>query len=217
MATVTVDSGELPSAKGKEGYELNRVLQHWGMIADGRFEYDCRALLQMIDEVDELRLWEYAHGGLYKTRDEFLEKAVLIDFDLTESSLNKIVGRLRGGEKFGLSRKEEVAQARVNAEQAKLNEESGKKINPSSNTTRVKDSPGSRSRLLRALARRAPEVLKRYECDEFTSVRAAAIAAGIVKVKTPLEQLDFWWAKASQDQQRIFAEKLKSVLNLVSY
>ena len=37
----------------------------------------------MIDEVDELELWKTAKGGFYKTRDEFLQKVVLIDFDLT--------------------------------------------------------------------------------------------------------------------------------------
>jgi len=215
MATVTVNSGELPSAKGKNGYELTLVLQHWGRIADGRFEYDCRALLQMIDEVDELRLWEYAHGGFYKTRDEFLEKVVLIDFDLTESSLKQIVGRLRGGERFGLGRRDEVKQAHAEVIQADSHKGGrGKKLHDDS--MRFKQGSTSASYLLRALARRAPEVLARYEQNEFNSVRAAAIAAGIVKVKTPLEQLDFWWIKASQDEQRIFAEKFKSVLNLVS-
>ena len=42
---------------------------------------------------------------------------------------------------------------------------------------------------------------------DFASARAAAIAVGTVKVKTPLEQLDFWWAQASQEEQRIFTEE----------
>ena len=42
---------------------------------------------------------------------------------------------------------------------------------------------------------------------EFVSAHAAAIAAGIVKVKTPLEQLDFWWAKANEEEKRIFREE----------
>ena len=200
MATVTVDSGELPSAKGKNGYELNRVLQHWGMIADGRFEYDCRALLQMIDEVDELRLWEYAHGGLYKTRDEFLEKAVLIDFDLTETSLKQIVGRLRGGEKFGLSRLGQHGGDR-RSQQVKGNQ---------LDNINLKLKGGTQSAYLRArLARDHPDVLAAYERGEFPSIRAAAIDARIVKVPTPLEQLRKDWKKASPEERQTFREEIQ--------
>jgi hypothetical protein len=41
--------------------------------------------------------------------------------------------------------------------------------------------------LLRRLARDFPNILKQYENGEFRSVRAAAIAAGIIKVPTPFE------------------------------
>jgi hypothetical protein len=37
---------------------------------------------------------------------------------------------------------------------------------------------------------------------------AATIAAETVKVKTPLEQLEFWWAKANPEEKRIFAEEI---------
>ena len=42
--------------------------------------------------------------------------------------------------------------------------------------------------LLRRLAKKHPDVLEQYEDGAFKSVRQAAIAAGIVKVKTPAEQ-----------------------------
>lgn len=209
MATVTIDSGELPSAKGKKGYELERVLQRWGSIADGRFEYDCRALLQMIDEVDELRMWEYACEGFYKTRDEFLEKVVLIDFDLTEQSLTQIVGRLRGGEGFGLSRKDQAQKAREDAKQADLHKGGrGKKLN-NNVIGFTNDSGNSQSALLRRLARRSPEILAQYEAGEFKSVHAAAIEAGIVKVKPPLGHLRSWWKKATPLERATFREEIK--------
>jgi hypothetical protein len=51
------------------------------------------------------------------------------------------------------------------------------------------------------MARLSPEILARWESGEFKSVRAAAITAGIVKVKTPLDQLRSWWKKASPEEQ----------------
>ena len=72
MASVRIDSGELPSAEGvQEGHDLAQVIRHWQSVADGRFRDDCRFLLQMIDETDRLRLWEKNVGGFtYANRDE---------------------------------------------------------------------------------------------------------------------------------------------------
>jgi hypothetical protein len=42
--------------------------------------------------------------------------------------------------------------------------------------------------LLRRLAREHPDILERYQRGEFKSPRAAAIAAGIIKPKSALEQ-----------------------------
>jgi hypothetical protein len=43
------------------------------------------------------------------------------------------------------------------------------------------------SYLTRRIARDAPDILEQMKAGEFPSVRQAAIAAGIVKVPTPLE------------------------------
>jgi hypothetical protein len=40
------------------------------------------------------------------------------------------------------------------------------------------------------IARDAPEVLERMKAGEFTSVRAAAIAAGVVTPKTPMQRIE---------------------------
>ena len=39
-------------------------------------------------------------------------------------------------------------------------------------------------------------------------MRAAAIAAGIVKVKTPLEHLLHWWKKAPVQQREKFLKEI---------
>jgi hypothetical protein len=56
------------------------------------------------------------------------------------------------------------------------------------------------------IARDRPDVLKRMEAGEFSSVRQAAIAAGVVKVPTPLDLLRRAWAKASKAEKDDFVE-----------
>jgi len=62
--------------------------------------------------------------------------------------------------------------------------------------------------LLRRLAREHPNILGAYERGEFKSVRQAAIAAGIVKVPTPLEQLRKDWKKASPEERQTFLSEI---------
>ncbi|MGA1416708.1 MAG: hypothetical protein ACO319_06605 [Candidatus Nanopelagicaceae bacterium] len=53
----------------------------------------------MIQETDRLKLWTKPIGGFtYKSRNEFLQKKVLINFDLTEANVSRIVNLLKGGE-----------------------------------------------------------------------------------------------------------------------
>lgn len=58
--------------------------------------------------------------------------------------------------------------------------------------------------LSRRLLRDAPDIFAALERGEYASVRAAAKAAGLVKDKTPLEQLHHWWGKASAEQREQF-------------
>jgi hypothetical protein len=62
--------------------------------------------------------------------------------------------------------------------------------------------------LLRRLAREKPEILAAYERGDFKSVRAAAIAAGIVTLPTPLDQLRKDWKKASPREQETFRAEI---------
>lgn len=65
----------------------------------------------------------------------------------------------------------------------------------------------SASYLARRLMRDAPEIFRRLEAGEFPSVRQAAIAAGIVKVPTPLEKARRAVAKLSDEERvALFAE-----------
>lgn len=64
---------------------------------------------------------------------------------------------------------------------------------------------GNQSTYLAARIKRDhPEIVKRIEAGEFKSMRAAAISAGIIKVKTPLDLLKSIWAKADSKDRESF-------------
>lgn len=198
MAGVTVDSGELPSARGKDGWQLENVLRQWRNIADGRFEYDCRALLQIINEVDELRLWEYAREGFYKTRNEFLEKVVLIDFDLTEQSFTQIVSRLKGGDSVTLPKLRPHG----------TNQHSGLDIIINSSSKGGTDPIYIEARLERD---GQVELLSKVRSHEI-SANSAAIQAKYrkpPKPPTPIKMLRSWWKKASDEERSQFLSEVQ--------
>jgi len=179
---VTINSGDLPSAVGKEGHELAQVVHEWQKVAHGRFPDDCSKLQQMIEETDRLELWTKPVGGsTFKSRNEFLQKKVLINFDLTEANISKIVRLLKGGEV-------EAVQAAIKAAKEKPLADVGPPTKEErANGYNITNSRGTNTDYtLRRLYRDKPEMVDRIKSGEL-SVNAAAIAAGIRKKPTPEE------------------------------
>lgn len=75
--------------------------------------------------------------------------------------------------------------------------------------TEIESGGNGSAYLLRRLARLGDDWIDRYEAGEFPSVRQAAIAAGIVKVPSVLDQLRKIWAKASEADRRTFMEEVQ--------
>jgi hypothetical protein len=174
MLGVRIDSGQLPSARGKDGYELSQVMARWQSIAHRRFRDDCEFLLQMIDETDDLRLWEKDIGGAtFTSRDEFLQKKVLIDYDLTEQSLNEIVSRLRHGETVRLT------PLRAHGGDRRSQEAKNQDYN-----CNLGQQGNSRAYTLARLMRDRPDLAAQVERGEL-SANAAAIVAGFRKPNRP--------------------------------
>lgn len=74
-------------------------------------------------------------------------------------------------------------------------------------TNRTITGGGNRRAYLAArLKRDYPDICARIAAGEFTSIRAAAIAAGIITPKTPLQQLQSWWTKATPADRSTFLE-----------
>ena len=102
-----------------------------------------------------------------------------------------------------------VRRVRKEMDQADARKEGrGNKV--STNSGRFRDqSCASRSYLLCRLARRMPEILERYERGKFRSIRAAAIAAGIIRERTALELLEDTWKKATLEEKPEFIRQHK--------
>lgn len=180
---VKIDSGELPSAIGKEGHDLTTVVYEWQKVAHNRFPDDCSKLLQMIEETDFLELWKKPIGGFtYKSRNEFLQKKVLINFDLTATNISKITSLLERGD---------VAAAQElfdRAETNKKRQKPGRKPKGEilSNRKKLQGGGTGVEYTLRRLARDHEDIFTKVKSGEL-SANAAAIAAGIRKKPTPAE------------------------------
>ena len=77
------------------------------------------------------------------------------------------------------------------------------------NIVTLKARGNSKEFLAARINRDHPEIAERVKAGEFKSIRAAAIVAGIVKVKTPLERLFAEWKKASQEERAEFLKSIK--------
>ena len=63
------------------------------------------------------------------------------------------------------------------------------------------------------LARDRPDLLERLKAGEFTSVRQAAVEAGIVRPKTRADQIRALWRQLSaSERRRLFIELLDSAI-----
>lgn len=70
-----------------------------------------------------------------------------------------------------------------------------------------RSSGNSRSYTVARLKRQAPELFEKVVSGEL-SANAAAVQAGFRKVKTPLENLEYWWRKASEVERAEFLLKV---------
>ena len=77
-----------------------------------------------------------------------------------------------------------------------------------SNTTIPKKQDRGKSYLLKRLKRDNPEIAEDYIQGNYPSVRQAAIAAGIVKVKTPLEIAMAAFKKLTDDEKEVFKNEI---------
>lgn len=168
------------------------------------FETDLRKAFEYLDDLRTHEAWKYL-------REPDMERLVENRCRVTPAFVEQLRAgyaaiRARGHQ--GRVTAEHVRK--MQAEQARHEAETvvpGKHRSSLSNNEEATQGTGS-AYLLRRLARLGGDWIERYEAGEFASVRQAAIAAGIVKVPSVLDQLRKLWAKASEADRRAFMDEV---------
>lgn len=83
----------------------------------------------------------------------------------------------------------------------------GKREEPSGSITTARKQERGAEYLVRRLKRDAPEIAQALADGKYPSARAAAIAAGIIVLPTPLDLLRKAWKKASSAEKATFLEE----------
>ncbi len=106
MASVKVETGEFPSAVGAApGYEVGQIVKKWAWAARDHSK-NISWIIKAFEETEALRLWEISVDGFtYPDRDTFLQKEVLLDYDLTLEQINTLgalisTGKQKEAQKF---------------------------------------------------------------------------------------------------------------------
>lgn len=177
MAAVKINTGE--------AYHEDRLAESprnkWAaIIAERRYylktniDYDCRCLVQYVAEAEQF----FAELG-YESAEAMVLEAYDIQPEQAWAAVAYLQGRGCTGP-IGLAEAAAQVQPLGPARRPTLEEADEKlaigQVRPSEQL-----SSNSQERILRRLARDAPEILDRVKAGEFKSARAAAIAAGIIK------------------------------------
>jgi len=183
MAAMKIDTG-IP----RPDLVLNQIpRERWESVAVARslwaeidFPHDCRLMKQVADEADLL-----AEELGYESGDAFIVEYLKLDLDV----VHQVISFLDQEQpKEAVSRDQALMESAVaaaaqplapsrrpTAEEA-LNKVDNVHLKPANQLN-----SNSQERILRRLARDAPEILERVKAGEFKSARAAAIEAGIIK------------------------------------
>ena len=175
-----------------------RAAQH-ALIHGGQF---LETLPKMVLKIGKGRLWDKLKP---RGREPFAEFSDFATHPLPDG-LGCDIGRL-----IDLCKGHEKAVKFLEAQRGREQKETvgqGTRTDLTSLSDNEVTQGTSSSYLLRRLARLGGDWLDRHEAGEFSSVRQAAIAAGIVKVPSVLDQLRKLWAKASEADRRTFMDEV---------
>ena len=172
-----------------------KAAQH-ALIHGGQF---LETLPKMVLKIGKGRLWDELKP---RGREPFAEFSDFASHPLPDG-LGCDIGRL-----INLCKGHEKAVKFLEAQRGR---EEGESVVQGSHLSDGKMTQGGgngSAYLLRRLARLGDDWMDRYEAGEFPSVRQAAIAAGIVKVPSVLDQLRKLWAKATDADRRTFMDEV---------
>ena len=181
-------------------------------------ERDARYLIDKVDQLLQARTWPKRLEGKPKTWERFCADVLGYEAQYIENVGEDIAILERQGiqdptpEEAHTAYVQELAKTEREAMTRKQAGQQGgrghKKAVVQNNSFRG----GSTNApyLTRRIKRDRPDIAERMIAGEFTSVRAAAIGAGIIKQPTGLEQLRRAWNRATDEEKRAFLQEQRS-------
>lgn len=224
------DYGNLSAPIGSRSWCVGIRAQAWSKKHDEKSAVEhLQAWLRMLFADNHFQALEDADGNPFVLWEDFVQyrepfglemrvsfaKAVMAETDPTKAV--EIIARdVRTAEadqarvdaeriKRGGDRKSEAALAGAAAEAEATR---GSEIKHTNGMLDPRQG-GNLDYLRRRMARHAPEALSAWERGEYPSVRAAALAAGIIKEKTLVERVIALWKRATPDER----DEIRSLIN----
>jgi len=189
-----------PFSEAADAGEMATILRLKYPEACTNLKTDAGYFARMIEEIRQYRAYESI--GYNSFKDFCADK-----LGKTIKEVEQIVGGVKVLAASGIDRKVSASEAIAAAPKLAKHGEVGNGRRGDNVTS--KPERGNRQSYLAARLRRDhPEIAKKVEQGRFKSIRAAAIEAGIIKVKTPYEQLMHWWQRADDDQRQQFLHRV---------
>ena len=193
-----------PFSEAANDEELAKIMRLKYPAACGNLERDAGFFSRMVEGVREYDAWKVIGFASF---EDFCKA----ELGKTLCEVEQIVSGVRVLQATGRTAPITPAEAIAAAPKIQTLTDAGKKGG------RGKKAPdnvrgfngNSQDYLAARINRDHPEIAERVKAGEFKSIRAAAIVAGIVKVKTPLERLFAEWKKASQEERAEFLKSIK--------
>ena len=177
-------------------YVRNRLQQMLNDTVDYRDRIE--GFLQPFIQAEGWKQLTNEHDRPFRTYSEFCQTRYPYGLGMAPEAIDQIIADAKR------SAQEIAADPEVKPIPA--NGEVGK--GRSSNDIRPNQHGTSVDYLVRRLKRDAPEIADALGRGEFPSARAAGIAAGIIKVPTPLERIRKEWAKLNDEERAAFLEEI---------
>ena len=194
-----------PFSEAANDEELAKIMRLKYPAACGNLERDAGFFSRMVEGVREYDAWKVIGFASF---EDFCKS----ELGKTLCEVEQIVSGVRVLQATGRTAPITPAEAIAAAPKIQTLTDAGKKGGRGKKAPdNVRGFNGNSQNYLAArINRDHPEIAERVKAGEFKSIRAAAIVAGIVKVKTPLERLFAEWKKASQEERDAFLKSIKA-------
>lgn len=169
------------------------------LIHGGKWLDELPAIVVEICDTEAWKSCKDRKGDVFKSFTAMIAAELPEGLGITVKKLRKLVA--------GTVAERPLAVA-VGEEQGDTKQGERTDLEPLSNGKKLQAGGNGSAYLLRRLSRMGGNWLERYEAGEFKSVRAAAIAAGIVKVPGGLDRLRAAWKKATKEERLAFLEEI---------